>query len=84
MASLDETIVDPLSAVEREALTKLRERDSAVSALRDDIAGLQQRSASGAASMAELRRLVKEAERVEALLEAPREVLARPAIVEAG
>lgn len=84
MSGLDETIVDPLSAVERDALTQLREHDSAVSALRDDIAGLQQRSSSGAASMAELRRLAKEAERVEGLVGAPREVLSRDALVEAG
>jgi len=83
-SQLDETVADPLMAIEREVLTKLREHDVAVSALRDDIAGLQQRSASGAASMAELRRLVKEADRVEGLLDSSTEVLSRSNIIEAG
>jgi hypothetical protein len=82
--NLDETIADPLSVVEREALAKLREHEAELSALRDAIAGLRQRSATGAASMAELRRLAKEAERVEGLLDTPKEVLSRDALVEAG
>jgi len=80
--SLDETVTDPLSAVEREAVTKLREHDAVVAGLKEDLENLRKRSSNGI-TMAELRRLVEEANRVESLLGVPREVLSQDALTEA-
>eukprot|EP00927_Polykrikos_kofoidii_P007884 TRINITY_DN13248_c0_g1_i1.p1 TRINITY_DN13248_c0_g1~~TRINITY_DN13248_c0_g1_i1.p1 ORF type:complete len:848 (+),score=123.10 TRINITY_DN13248_c0_g1_i1:50-2545(+) len=79
---LDATITDPLTAEERSALTRIRQHSDAVSAVRAELGSLSGRKgATGAeASMAELRRVVEQADRVEVLLGVSREVLAKEAL----
>lgn len=80
--SLDETVTDPLSSAEREAVTKLREHDAVVASLKEDLDSLRKRASNGV-TMAELRRLVEEADRVEGVLGLSREVLALDALKQA-
>jgi len=79
-----ETITDPLSSVERDALTQLRRHEAAVGALRSGVVALRQRAFTegGSTSIAELRRIAQEAEKVEALLGIPPQVLARDALAQ--
>lgn len=78
--NLDDTVfTDPLSAAERDALTRIRRHADAVDPLRAAIATLRPKPK---ASLAELRRIVELADTAEALIEVPPEVLAREAISE--
>mmetsp|Transcript_76414 Transcript_76414/g.224180 ORF Transcript_76414/g.224180 Transcript_76414/m.224180 type:complete len:907 (+) Transcript_76414:69-2789(+) len=80
-SSLDETITDPLKEVEREVLTKIRKHEEAVGSLRFDVAALRDRE-TGNTSIAELRSITGEADRLERLLKLPREILARESLAQ--
>lgn len=75
--NLDETIMDPLKDVERDALTRLRKHETQVDSFRKDMAAVRARASrpTGSTSIAELRRIVGDADKLEALLGVPREVL---------
>jgi len=85
VSNLDETIMDPLKDVERDALTRLRKHEAQVDAFRKDMAAVRARASrpTGSTSIAELRRLIADADKLEALLGVPREVLERETLAEA-
>lgn len=78
-AGLDETVImsDPLTAEEREALTRVRQHEADVAALRASVTKLRQKSSQSAV---ELRQLCDEAKRVEALLGLDAKLLSREAL----
>mmetsp|Transcript_113560 Transcript_113560/g.220158 ORF Transcript_113560/g.220158 Transcript_113560/m.220158 type:complete len:939 (+) Transcript_113560:87-2903(+) len=82
--SLDDTISDPLSDAERDVLTKIRKEEAQIQALRNDIASLRARASRGAGStsIAELRRIIGEANRLEMLFGCPRELLDRDLVAQ--
>jgi len=76
LGGLEETMSDPLDGAAREALTRLRQHEAAV---RDVVAAVEGLAAAGspATSEVELRRVAGMADRVEAMLGVPRDVLSR-------
>jgi len=81
----DERVIDTLTDVERDALTRIRAHEGQLDAFRRDMATVRARATrpTGSSSIAELRRLVGDADALEALLGMPRELLESETLIEA-